>query len=61
MRGSEFNFDTVDLLIYHLQKISLKRDGSYIDSPEWLKTKKATIVIIIIMIKIMMIIAFSMF
>ena len=43
MRGSEFNFDSVDLLYYHLQKISLRRGGSYIDSPEWLKNKKATI------------------
>ena len=41
--GSKFNFDSVDLLYYHLQKISLKRGGSYIDSPEWLKNKKATI------------------
>ena len=41
MRGSEFNF--VDLLLYHHQKISLKRGGSYIDSREWLKNKKATI------------------
>ena len=36
-RGSEFNFDSVDLLYYHLQKISLKIGGSYIDSPGWLK------------------------
>ena len=43
MRGSEFNFGGVDLLFYHLQKISLKRDQSYIDSPEWLKNKKAAI------------------
>ena len=43
MRGSEFNFDSVDLLYYHLQKISLKRGGSYIDSPGWLKNKKAKI------------------
>ena len=28
---------------YDLNKISLSRDGSYIDSPEWLKNKKATI------------------
>ena len=29
---------------YHLQKTSLKRTrSSYIDSPEWLKNKKATI------------------
>ena len=43
MRGSEFNFGGVDLLFYHLQKISLKREQSYIDSPEWLKNKKAAI------------------
>ena len=36
MRGSEFNFDSGDLLYCHLQKISLKIGGSYIDSPEWL-------------------------
>ena len=43
MRGSKFIFDSVDL--YHnLQKISLNRKGSsYIDSPKWLKNKKATI------------------
>ena len=34
MRGSEFNFDSVNLLYYHLQKISLTRGESYIDSPE---------------------------
>ena len=44
MRGSEFIFDSVDLLHYNLQKISLNRKGSpYIDSPKWLKNKKATI------------------
>ena len=44
MRGSEFFIDSVDLLHYHLQKTSLKRKGkSYIDSPKWLKNKKATI------------------
>ena len=43
MRGSGFVFDSIDLLYYHLQKIGLKRGGSYIDSPEWLKNKKATI------------------
>ena len=43
MRGSEFVFDSIDLLYYHLQKIGLKRGGSYIDSPEWLKNKKARI------------------
>ena len=43
VRGSEFIFDRVDLLYYHLQKVGLKRGGSYIDSPKWLKNKKATI------------------
>ena len=44
MKGSEFIFDSVNLLHYHLQKTSLKRIGSsYIDSPERLKNKKATI------------------
>ena len=28
---------------YDLNKISLIRGGSYIDSPKWLKNKKATI------------------
>ena len=43
MKGSEFVCDGVDSLYYKLHKISLKRGGSYIDSPEWLKNKKATI------------------
>ena len=34
-KGSEFIFDSVDLLYYHLQKTSLKRTrSSYIDSPK---------------------------
>ena len=37
MRRSEFNFDSAELLYYHLQKISLKGSGSYIYSPECLK------------------------
>ena len=43
MKGSESVFDSVELLYYHLKKISLKRGGSYVDSPKWLKNKKATI------------------
>ena len=43
MRGSEFVFDRVDLLHYSFHKISLNRGGSYIDFPEWIKNKKATI------------------
>ena len=43
MKGSEFIFDSVDLLHYKLQQISLNRGGSYIPSPKWLKNKKAKI------------------
>ena len=43
MRRSEFVRDSIDLLYYHLQKVGLKRGGSYVDSPEWLKNKKVTI------------------
>ena len=44
MKGSEFISDSGNLLNYHLQKTSLKRTGSsYIDSPGWIKIKKATI------------------
>ena len=43
MRGSELVYDSVDALYYNLNKISLSRSGSYIDSPKWLKNKKATI------------------
>ena len=43
MRGSEFVFDSIDLLHYNLRKISLNRGGSHTDSPKLLKNKKATI------------------
>ena len=43
LRGSEFVYDSVDVLYYNLNKVSLSRGGSYIDSPKWLKNKKATI------------------
>ena len=43
MRGSQFVFDSIDLLCYKLHKISLNRGGSYIDSPKWLKNKKTAI------------------
>ena len=43
MRGSKFVFDSVDLLYRKLPKTNQNRGGSYIDSPEWIKTKKATI------------------
>ena len=42
-RGSEIVFDSVDLLYYQLQKISLKRGGSNVYSPKCLKNKNSTI------------------
>ena len=42
MRGSEFVFDYAESLKYIFQKIDLKRSGSYIETPEWLKNKGAT-------------------
>ena len=43
MKGSSFIFYCVDLLYYHLHKVSLNKGGSYIDSPEFIKHKKSTI------------------
>ena len=40
---AKFFFENVDSLHYYLQKIDINRSGSYIDSPEWIKDKKATI------------------
>ena len=34
MKGSEFIFDSVDSLYCNLNKVSLSRSGSYIDSPK---------------------------
>ena len=43
MRESEFAYDSVDALYYNLNKVSLSRGRSYIDSPKWVKNKKAII------------------
>ena len=42
MKDSKFAFDYVHLLYYKYHKINLNRGGSYIDSPDWIKNKKAT-------------------
>ena len=41
--GSNFVFDSVDLLAVHIHKINLKRGKSYTKSPDWIFTKRATI------------------
>ena len=43
MKGSGFISDGVNLLYYKCHKINFKRGGLYIDSPNWIKKKKATI------------------
>ena len=43
MKKSGFVFESVDLVYYSLHKMSLNRSGSYVDSPKWLKNKRATI------------------
>ena len=41
--GSNFVFESVDSLTYHIHKINLKRGRSYKKSPEWILNKRATI------------------
>ena len=42
-RESEFIPDSVELLYYHFQRIDIRRAESYIVSPDWIASKKATI------------------
>ena len=43
MKASEFVFDYVHLLYYKCHKMNPNRSGSYINSPDWIKNKKATV------------------
>ena len=43
MKGSDFVFDYIDLLYYKCRKINPKRGVWYIDSPDWIKNKKASV------------------
>ena len=43
MRGKTFIFDSVQLSYYKCKKSNFKRIGLYIESPYWIKDKKATI------------------
>ena len=43
MRGRAFIFESVQRLHYKCHKIHFKRWGSYINSPDWIKKKKAAI------------------
>ena len=43
MKGSDFIFSGVNYLYYDLNRITISKGGSYIESPKWLKDKKCTI------------------
>ena len=43
IKGSNFVFESVDLLDYKFHRVSLNRGGWYIKSPKWLENKKATV------------------
>ena len=42
MRGSDLLY-SVQLMYYKCHKVDFIRSGAYIDSPDWIKKKKATI------------------
>ena len=43
MEESEFVLDSAQLMHYQCRKVNFRRVGWYVDSPDWIKTKKATI------------------
>ena len=43
MRGSDFIFDSVQLIYYKCYKVIFWRGNSYIGSKDWIKKKNATI------------------
>ena len=43
MKGSDFIFNGINYLYYDLNRIAISKDGSYIESPKWVKDKKCTI------------------
>ena len=43
IKGSNFVFESVELMDYKLHRVRLRRDGSYMKYLQWLANKKATI------------------
>ena len=41
--SSSFSYESVEELNIHFNKVDLRRSASYIETPKWLKSKKATI------------------
>ena len=42
IKGSDFVFESVDLLDYKLHSVRLNRGRSYRKSPKWLENKKSS-------------------
>ena len=40
MRGSDFIFDSVQLMHYKCHEVNFKLGASYIESQDWIKNKK---------------------
>ena len=43
MEGSDFIFNGIHYLYYDLNRITISKGGSYIESPKWLKDKKCVV------------------
>ena len=43
MKGSDFIFNGANYLFYDFNRITIRKGGSYIEIPKWLKDKKYTI------------------
>ena len=43
MKGSDFIFNGINYLYYDLNRITISKGGSYIESPKWLKDKKCCV------------------
>ena len=43
IKGNDFIFDSDQLMYFKCQEVNFKRGGSNIDSPKWMKKKKATL------------------
>ena len=39
-KGSNFIFNGINYLYYDLNRITISKSGSYIESPKWIKDKK---------------------
>ena len=43
IKGSDFVFNGINYFYYDLNRVSISKGGSYIESPKWLKDKKCTV------------------